>query len=295
MKPVAIPEALSEDKRLKHGPMDGPKIVCRLPVIDLHDEVDGAPGPSAGTQLVRGERAVMLTEGEGASTGWIRVACEHDRYIGWARRIGFDFGDGPRPTPETTHTVAVPRTFLYPSPDLARRPPVGTLTIGARVAVRRKLTVRSTPYAILDDGRAVIERHLAVKGTVGRDPVSIAELLLHTPYLWGGRTGLGIDCSGLVQLTHALCGRAVLRDADMQEASVGEALDARFDPDTGRPDVELRRGDLLFWKGHVAMARDSDTLIHANGYAMAVSIEPLEEAVRRIAPLYGTPRSVRRP
>ena len=296
MRPVAIPEALADDPRLHHEPMEGRFAVCRLPVVDLHDsDEEGRAGPSVGTQLVRGERALVVGEGEGKDAGWLRLACEHDRYLGWARRVAFDLGDGPRPPAEPTHTVAVPRTFLYPSPDLARRPPVGTLSIGSRVAVRRSLTVRSTPYAILEDSRSVIERHLAQKGTVGRDPVGIAELLLHTPYQWGGRSALGIDCSGLVQLTHALCGRAVLRDADMQERSIGQPLDCSFDPDTGAPRRKLERGDLLFWKGHVAMARDASTLIHANGYAMAVSIETVEEAVRRIAPLYGTPRSVRRP
>ena len=142
---ATVPEALSDDRRLHHGPMDGPFGTVRLPVIDLHVDEDGAPGPGAGTQLMRGERAMVLGEGEGAHAGWVRVAGEHDRYVGWARRVAFDMGDGPRPAPDYTHTVAVPRTFLYPSPDLARRPPVGTLTIGARVAVRRTLTVRETP------------------------------------------------------------------------------------------------------------------------------------------------------
>ena len=292
---IEIPGALTGDARLHAGPMDGDMAVCRLPVADLHTDDEGRPGPGVGTQLMRGERGKVLAEGEGPDAGWLRLACEHDRYVGWARRVAFDRAEGNRAPPEHTHTIAVPRTFLYPSPDLARRPPVGTLSIGARVAVRRSLTVRSTPYAILEDGRAVIERHLAKRGTVGRDAVGIAELMLHTPYLWGGRTALGLDCSGLVQLTYALCGRAVLRDADMQEASIGQQLECSFDPETGVPRRQLARGDLLFWKGHVAMARDAATLIHANGHAMAVSIERVEDAVRRIAPLYGTPRSVRRP
>ena len=292
---VIIPDELAGDGRLHGGAFTGPMAVCRLPVADLHVDEDGAPGPGVGTQLMRGERGLVLAEGEGRNAGWLKLACEHDRYVGWARRVAFDMAGGERAPLDHTHTIAVPRTFLYPSPDLSRRPPVGTLSIGAQVAVRRSLTVRSTPYAILEDGRAVIERHLAKRGTVGRDPVGIAELLLHTPYLWGGRSALGLDCSGLVQLTHALCGRAVLRDADMQEASIGQPLECSFDPETGVPRRQLARGDLLFWKGHVAMARDQATLIHANGHAMAVSIERVEDAVRRIAPLYGSPRSVRRP
>ena len=293
--PFAIPPQLAGDGRLHEHALAGPLAVCRLPVADLHVEEDGGPGTGVGTQLMRGERAVLLDEGTGRHAGWLKLACEHDRYIGWARRVAFDLEGAGREPVEPTHTIAVPRTFLYPSPDLARRPPVGTLSIGARVAVRRTLEVRATPYAVLEDGRSVVERHLATRGTHARDPVSVAELLLHTPYLWGGRSALGIDCSGLVQLTHALCGRAVARDADMQEKSLGEPLECSFDEDAGVPKRRLQRGDLLFWRGHVAMMRDEATIVHASGHSMNVAVERIEAAVRRIAPLYGMPRSVRRP
>ena len=295
MRPVEIDEALADDPRLHHEPMEGKPATCRLPVADLHVEEDGAPGVSVGTQLLRGERATVLGTGSGKHAGWLRVACEHDRYLGWVRRVALDTGEGLRPPPEPTHSVSVPRTFLYPSPDLKHRPPVGTLPMGARVAVRRTITVRDTPYAMLEDGRAVVERHLAPRTMMGRDPVGLALRLVHTPYLWGGRSALGIDCSGLVQLCHALCGRAAPRDADMQEKAFGEPLDCGFDAESGMPDRPLKRGDLLFWKGHVAMATDEENLVHANGHAMMVTHEPIGEAVRRIARLYGMPRSVRRP
>ena len=297
MTPITIPEALGTDGRLAMGELDGPRLICRLPVVDLHVDDHGLPGISIGTQLMRGETAIVLGEGEGKHSGWLRIACDHDRYVGWARRVAFDDleGEGARRSGiEPTHTIAVPRTFLYPAPDLARRPAVASLPLGARVAVRRTLTVRNTPYAVLDDGRSVVERHLATIGTMARDPVAIAELLLHTPYLWGGRTAMGIDCSGLVQLCHSLCGRAVLRASDQQAASLGQKLEASFDGTTGVPKRKLERGDLLFWKGHVAMARDASSVIHASGHAMAVAIEPVAEAVRRIAPLYGLPTAIRR-
>ena len=304
MSPIEIPAGLADDTRLDHGKGDGPLAICRLPVVDLHVDEAGAPGVGVGTQLMRGERARVLGRGEGRHAGWLRVACEHDRYIGWGRRIAFDLpeGDGDaagaeratRMPPEPTHTVAVPRTFLYPAPDLAQRPAVATLALGARVSVRRSITVRNTPYAMLDDGRAVVSRHLAAIDTTARDPVAVAELLLHTPYLWGGRTALGIDCSGLVQLCHGLCGRRTMRDSDQQAETLGEALQVSFDQQTGAPKRRLERGDLVFWKGHVAMARDADTLIHASGHAMAVAIEPIADAVRRIAPLYGRPTQIRR-
>lgn len=291
VKPVTIPDELADDPRLHAGEPDGSLAVCRLPVADLHADRDGEPGPSVGTQLIRGERAHVLGEGP---SGWLRVAGEHDRYVGWVRRVALDLETKRRPLPDFSHAVSVPRTFLYPAPDLAARPAVATLPLGARVLVRRTLEVRHTPYAVLDDGRSVVMRHLAKRGTHARDPVAIAEMLLHTPYLWGGRTALGIDCSGLVQLSHGLCGRRVLRDADMQERTIGEPVDTGFDGN-GVPTAGLGRGDLVFWRGHCGMMTDERKLIHASGHSMTVSIESLADAVQRIRALYGDPTSVRRP
>ena len=290
MKRVVVPEELAGDARLDTG-SEGTPAVCRLPVADLFADREGKPGASVGTQLMRGERARVLGEGEG---GWLRVACAHDDYVGWVRRVAIDLETPRRPLPEHSHAVSVPRTFLYPAPDLAERPAVATLPLGSKVLVRRTLEVRHTPYAVLDDGRAVIVRHLAKRGTHARDPVSIAEMLLHTPYLWGGRTAIGLDCSGLVQLCHGLCGRPVLRDADQQERTIGTAIETGFGPD-GVPKAELRRGDIVFWKGHCGMMRDAETLVHASGYSMTVTNEKLSDAVQRIRRLYGDPTSVRRP
>ena len=290
VRPVTVPDELADDPRLLVGEHDAPLALCRLPVADLHIDREGEPGPSVGTQLMRGERARVLGEGP---AGWLRVAGEHDRYVGWVRRVALDIGTERRPLPEHTHAVSVPRSFLYPAPDLAERPAVATLPLGARVLVRRTLEVRNTPYAVLDDGRSVVMRHLAQRGTHARDPVAVAEMLLHTPYLWGGRTALGLDCSGLVQLCHGLCGRRVLRDADMQERSVGAAVDTEFDGD-GVPTAELRRGDLVFWRGHCGMMQDAERIIHASGHSMTVTSERLAQAVQRIRRLYADPTSVRR-
>ena len=129
------------------------------------------------------------------------------------------------------------------------------------------------------------KRHLVELDAVERDFVAVAERFLGAPYLWGGKTSLGIDCSGLVQVALTACGVPCPRDSDMQEHALG--WPARL--------AELRRGDLLFWEGHVAIARDHDTIIHANAFHMQVAIEPAAEAVARISAIGSEITSVRRP
>ena len=120
------------------------------------------------------------------------------------------------------------------------------------------------------------------------DFVAVAERFLGTPYLWGGKTSLGLDCSGLVQLALGACGVACPRDTDMQEKALGSALALPPALD------QLRRGDLFFWKGHVAIVRDEATFVHANGHRMAVTFEPIAAAIDRIRDESGEITSVRR-
>jgi len=113
----------------------------------------------------------------------------------------------------------------------------------------------------------------------------VAERFAGAPYLWGGKTALGLDCSGLVQIALAACGIACPRDSDMQEQALGAPVADHSD---------LRRGDLIFWKGHVAIVRDGENLLHANAYHMTVAIEPIADAVIRIGEADSTITSVRR-
>ena len=150
------------------------------------------------------------------------------------------------------------------------------LPLGARVAVLGEAEDRNARYAMIAPAGAVVTQHLAPLQSRAPDFTATAEAFLGAPYLWGGKTSLGIDCSGLVQVALNAGGFPAPRDTDMQEAEIGSALPL----DAGVP--ALRRGDLVFWPGHVGIMRDGETLLHANSHHMAVASEPLGVARERI-------------
>ena len=229
------------------------------------------------TEAVMGEAVTFYETGDEEQAGFAFVQLERDGYVGYLPV------DALGPTdPAPTHRVTALRTFLYPAPDL-KRPHLGHLSLGAGFAA----TGPEGDYLRLASGSYVFAGHAAAADARQPDYAGTAERLVGTPYLWGGRTSLGLDCSGLVQLSLIMAGLPCPRDADQQERALGLALPGDLDG--------LRRGDLIFWKGHVGLMLDGQRLIHANGHHMAVAVEPVREAVARIAAAsFGAVTSVRR-
>jgi len=233
------------------------------------------------TELLRGETARVF---EDTAEGWSWVQGVTDRYVGFVPTAALS-----ETAPEPTHLVTALRTFLYPGPDL-KLPPTATLSIASRIALAGDVVTRGTPYRLLAGGEgAVVAVHVVpIAAAPERDFVAVAERFVGTPYLWGGRSGAGVDCSGLIQLSLMIAGHNVPRDTDMQRDAIGDLV-------AGGVEAPLRRGDLIYWPGHAGILADTEHLLHASGYHMAVVIEPLAEALRRIAASGGAPLCVRRP
>lgn len=249
------------------GQIEAPRYVegQAMRVIAEATPLRGEPNPENGydTQALHGETLIAY---EIDDEGWAFVQLTRDKYVGYVSENALATVASP-----PTHHVRTPSTLVYPGRSI-KSPPMMALPMMAQVSV----SGIDGAFARIDGGYVWAE-HLAPIASTATDYVAIAERFEHAPYLWGGKTWAGLDCSGLVQISLQAAGIEAPRDTDMQAAALGEALDP------GADFASLRRGDLVFWKGHVGMMLDAETLLHANGHHMQVAREPFAEARARIA------------
>ncbi|UDF03805.1 NlpC/P60 family protein [Asticcacaulis sp. AND118] len=250
----------------------GETLACAAPVSAIRS----APNDSAEQldQLLFGERFRVIER----SRDYVWGQALRDGYCGYVRET-----DLSRDWFVPTHYVSTLRSYVFSEPNLKSRINCA-LSLNALVSV----TAEDGKYSQLNDLGWIYTAHLSDFTAFGHDYVSVAETYLNAPYQWGGRESDGLDCSGLVQQALYAVGQACPRDSDMQ-SHMGDALDIGTDL------KGLYRGDLVFWKGHVAIMRDEDHIIHANGHHMKTVIEPLRDAVDRIeAAGVGKPIAFRR-
>ena len=212
------------------------------------------------SEVLFGETLRVFDESE----GWAWVQLVRDGYVGYVPSDGLS-----RAVVPPTHRVAALRTYVYPAPDI-KSPPLALLSLNSLIAA----SAVEGRFLALATGGFVVADHARALDRQADDYVDVAMAFLGTPYLWGGRTSLGVDCSGLVQLAAEAAGLSCPRDADMQGSELGAALVGA---------ATLARGDLVFWDGHVGIMASGDDLLHASAHHMAVVVEPFAEAKARIA------------
>jgi len=242
---------------------------CAVPAAAIRRAAD--PTSEQMDQLLFGEAFDVVEEETG---GFVWGQARRDGYVGFVEAAAL----GPA-GPAPTHRVSAIRTYAFAGPSIKAKAS-GPYSLNALVAVE---AVEGALAKVAGAGWMAAQ-HLAPIGVFAADPAAVAERQLGAPYLWGGRESLGLDCSGLVQQALLACGQGCPRDADLQQG-------------LGRPIArgDVGRNDLVFWKGHVAIALDAARIIHANAYHMAVAVEPLDGAMERIkAAGSGEPTAFRR-
>lgn len=234
--------------------VDGTPMRCVVPVADLC----ARPGGARDKQMLLGDGFQMLDSRDGWSFGFDLV----DGYVGYLRDTALGHHDPP------THRIRARSSHVYSAPDIKSRELAAVSFFSGLV-----VDGEQDGFVRLATGGFVPEQHVVALDWRADDPVTVAQAFLGTPYLWGGNSSFGLDCSGLVQLALHAAGRDCARDSDLQ-VRLGTGIDR---------DGALRRGDLVFWTGHVGMMLDDRHLIHANAHHMSVATEPLAQARTRIA------------
>jgi cell wall-associated NlpC family hydrolase len=233
-------------------------------VVEASAPVRHAPAPDAplDSEVLHGEEVMIY---ETSDEGWCWGQIERDGYVGYLPANALKRG-----ATGATHRIAALRTFVFSAPDI-KAPPIASLSFASRVKIVRS----EKGFGITGDGGFIPAIHLAPLAALEPDFVATARRFLGVPYFWGGRTSLGLDCSGLVQLSLQAAGIECPRDSDMQ-AKLG--VEVPISSGT----KALSRGDLMCWKGHIGLVTEGMRLLHANAFHMAVAEEPLAEAIGRI-------------
>lgn len=214
------------------------------------------------TESLHGEAVTIYDEEE----GWVWAQLADDGYVGWLPAAAL----GPH-DPAPTHRIKVLRTLVFPGPDI-KLPPVGSLSLNAAIHA----AADEGQFLRLASGGYVWASHVCGMDAAQTDMAGVAMTFANVPYLWGGKSALGIDCSGLVQMAAAACGRKMPRDSDLQYDLADMATVKDWSPQ------DLRRDDLIFWKGHVALALGDGRMVHANAHHMMVAVEDVAAGIARI-------------